>query len=155
MADNMPWQDSRGYFMLPQQREESAYYTYGTPASGRAQYAHPNLLTFLFRIEHVWGGLDRRRIGVGNISLAGGPAFKPHRGHQNGLQVDLRPFRTDGKETGVHYRDPAYDRAATARLVQLMWQTGMVTRVFFNDPKIPRVQPQDGHNDHLHVEVQG
>lgn len=72
MADNMPWQDSRGYFMLPQQREESAYYTYGTPASGRAQYAHPNLLTFLFRIEHVWGGLDSRRLGVGNISLAGG-----------------------------------------------------------------------------------
>lgn len=65
-----------------------------------------------------------------------------------------RPFRTDGKETGVNYRDPAYDRAATARLVQLMWQTGMVNRVFFNDVKIPRVQTQDGHNDHLHVEVQ-
>lgn len=153
MADNMPWQDSRGYFMLPQRREESAYYTYGTPASGRAQYAHPNMLSFLFKIEHLWGGVDRRRIGVGNISLAGGAAFPPHRGHRSGLHVDLRPFRTDGKEMRVSYREPAYDRAATAQLVQLMWQTGMVSKVFFNDSKIARVEPMNGHDDHLHVEV--
>jgi penicillin-insensitive murein DD-endopeptidase len=153
MADNMPWQDSRGYFMLPQRREESAYYTYGTPASGRAQYAHPNMLSFLFKIEHLWGGVDNRRIGVGNVSLAGGAAFPPHRGHRNGLHVDLRPLRTDGNETRVSYREAAYDRAATARLVQLMWQTGMVSKVYFNDSKIGRVAPMDGHDDHLHVEV--
>lgn len=43
------WQDGRGCFVLPQKREEAAYYTYGTPTGGQGQYAHPNMLSFLFR----------------------------------------------------------------------------------------------------------
>ena len=67
--------------------------------------------------------------------------------------MDLRPFRTDNKEMRVSYREKEYDRDATAKLVLLMWQTGMVTKVYFNDAKIARVAPMIGHDDHLHVEV--
>lgn len=139
--------------MLPQRPEEAAYYTYGTPAAGRAQYAHPQLLNFLIRIEHLWGATDSRRLGIGNISLPSGVRFPPHRSHRSGLEVDMRPVRKDGKEQPVHYRSSDYDRAATSKLVQMMWQTGMVTRLFFSDAAVPRVSPMIGHDDHLHVEV--
>ena len=146
-------QDSRGYFVLPQAPEGAAYYTYGTPGSGRGQYAHPQLLTFIFMLGHRWGAADDRKIGIGKISLSGGATFPPHRSHRSGLEVDIRPIRKDGKRMPVRYTDPNYDRQATMKLVSLIWQTGMVKRVAFNDASIPRVQHIAGHDDHLHVEV--
>lgn len=146
-------QDSRGYFVLLQAPEEAGYYTYGTPGSGRGQYAHPQMLSFLFMLEHQWSAIDRRMFGIGNISLADGASFPPHRSHRNGLQVDIRPIRKDGKRQLVRYTDSGYDRSATMKLVNLIWQTGMVTRVAFNDVSISRVERLVGHDDHLHVEV--
>ena len=153
MSNLMPWVDSRGYNQLPQRTEEGAYYTYGTPSSGRAQYAHPNMMTFLLRIEHLWGASDSRPIGIGNISVAGGAKMPDHAGHRGGLEVDIRLIRRDGKALPVTFRDAAYDREATAKLVQMMWQTGMVHTIYFNDLKVPRVRQRPKHDDHLHVEV--
>ena len=65
----------------------------------------------------------------------------------------MRPLRKDGRHLPVRYTDPAYDRAATERLVDLICATGMARRVFFNDGSIARVSPLRGHDDHLHVEV--
>lgn len=64
--------DARGYFNLPQRPEGAGYYTYGTPPNGAGQYAHPKLLSLLFLVEHQWQGIDSRKIGFGNISLADG-----------------------------------------------------------------------------------
>lgn len=146
-------QDSRNHFVLPQASEGGAYYTYGTPGSGAGQYCHSKMLTFIFLLEHRWGALDGRKIGIGNISLANGTSFPPHRSHKSGLEVDIRPFRKDGKRLPVRYTDAQYDREATRKLVLLMWQTSMVKRVGFNDLSISRVQRLPGHDDHLHVEV--
>jgi penicillin-insensitive murein DD-endopeptidase len=109
--------DSRGFFMLPQQPEEAGYYTYGTPASGAGQYADPRLLSLLLLIEHRWQGMDDRKIGIGNISLAEGAKFEPHASHRSGRDVDIRLFRKDRKVEPVTRFDAQYDQAATAKLI--------------------------------------
>lgn len=149
----MPLPDSRGYFKLPQRPEQAAYYTYGTPPNGLMQYAHPNLMTFLFQLEFRWGHHDNRKLGIGNISLAHGVQPRDHAGHRTGLQVDILPIRRDGKPLPVRYQDRDYDREATRRLVELIWQTGMANAVLFNDLQIPRVRFQVRHDDHLHVSI--
>ena len=152
MATTSP-QDSRGYWMLPQTPEGSGYYTYGTPAAGQAQYAHPQLLSLLFLVEAQWSVLDKRRFGVGNISLLNGSIFQPHTSHRGGLSVDVRPLRRDGNHIGVRYFDQQYDQEATKNLINRFFQTGMVSRVFFNDLSISRVTPLMGHDDHFHIDV--
>lgn len=146
-------QDSRTYFVLPQAPEEAFYYTYGTPGRGAGQYSHARMLTFIFQLEYRWGAIDDRKIGIGNISLANAAPFPPHRSHRSGLEVDIRPIRKDGKQIPVRHTDPQYDQDATRTLVELIWQTGMVKRIAFNDAAIPRVLGMTGHDDHLHVEV--
>lgn len=146
-------QDNRSYWMLPQNPEESGYYNYGTPGNGAGQYCHPNLLNFLFAAEHKWVMIDDRRFGVGNISLAGGLVFSPHHSHRNGLQVDVRALRKDGRAVPVKYTSSDYDREGTIRLVDCFFSTGMVKKIFFNDAKIPKTSPLPGHDDHLHIEV--
>jgi len=146
-------QDSRGFFMVPQAPEESGYYTYGTPAHGAGQFASPKLMSLLFLVEHQWAATESRQFGIGNISLAGGRKFSPHHSHRSGLEVDIRPLRTDGKHQRVSYLEHEYDRAATAKLIDLFFQSGMVDLIFFNDKKIAKVKPLAGHNDHFHVQV--
>jgi len=147
------FQDSRRYQVLPQSPEEAGYYSYGTPGSGAGQHAHPRMLTFLFWLEHRWSATDARRIGIGNISLADGRRFFPHASHRSGLEVDIRPMRKDMIRGPVRYFDAHYDQAATCKLVDLMWQSGMVGKIYFNDASLPRVQRLVGHDNHLHVEV--
>lgn len=91
--------------------------------------------------------------GVGNISLPAGGPFKEHGGHQNGLEVDVRPARTDNAPLPVTYRDSLYDRAATQQLVDAFHATGQVDKIFFNDPLVHGVQPWKGHDNHFHVQI--
>jgi penicillin-insensitive murein endopeptidase len=94
-----PTQDTRGYFMLPQSPMESGYYTYGLlydkPDKGAYQYAHPIMMTAILRVGLEWQAIDRRRFGVGNISLPDARKIKDHRSHVDGLQVDVRALRKD------------------------------------------------------------
>ena len=53
----------------------------------------------------------------------------------------------------VTYRDIAYDREAAARLLNCFFDTGLITRVYFNDLSIPRVQYAVTHDNHFHVEM--
>jgi penicillin-insensitive murein endopeptidase len=154
MSDSMPPKDCRGYFMLPQHTEhgENGYYTYGTPLHGARQYAHPRLLSLICMIEHIWQGIDNRKIGIGNISLFDGPAYKDHEGHKSGLEVDIRLFRKDGKAEAVERFDKQYDRDATARLIETFFHSGMVQVIYFNDD-IPGVKPRIYHDNHFHVTV--
>lgn len=150
---DIPLKDSRGYFMLPQGPEDAGYYTYGTPARGAGQYADPRLISLLLMVEHCWQAIDSRRLGVGNISLAGGIPFKDHKSHRSGCDVDIRPFRLDRKEGAVSRLDEQYDQDATARLIEMFFQSPIIKVIFFNDPMIPRVKPLKGHDDHFHVTI--
>ncbi|MBW8897634.1 MAG: penicillin-insensitive murein endopeptidase [Massilia sp.] len=151
--------DSRSYFMLPQSPAESGYYTYGKldgkPDRGAYQYAHPLMMTAILRVGLEWQAIDKRRFGVGNISLPGGRKNKDHKSHMNGLQVDIRPLRKDGLEEPVTWMDAQYDQASTIKLIELFRTFAPVTRVFFNAHGIPFVMPLQGHDDHFHVELRG
>lgn len=154
-----PTQDKRGFFMLPRSPMESGYYTYGkfngAPDRGAFQYPHPSMMQAILRVGLEWQAIDRRRFGVGNISLADGPKNKDHKGHRNGLQVDMRALRKDGLEMPVVWTDPAYDKDATARLIELFRTFTSVKLVLFNDTSIPFVGWAKNHDDHFHLELIG
>jgi murein endopeptidase len=145
--------DGRGYFMLPQAPEGAGYYVYGTPTGGAGQYAHPAMLSLISWVENKWQATDPRKFGVGNISQADGPKFPKHHSHRNGLQVDVRALRIDGKQAGVEWTHASYDRAATARLIAIFNAHPLVKKIYFNDHKVPGVLPLIHHDNHFHVEV--
>lgn len=109
-------------------------------------------LGFLFRFALGQLGI-RARIGIGDISLQGGGPFPPHTSHQRGLDVDIRPLRSDLAQLPVTWRDPNYSRVFTQLLVDLILSTfgNHVRVIFFNDPQIRGVTPFSGHDNHLHV----
>lgn len=154
-----PTQDSRGFFMLPRSPAEAGWYTYGrlngSPDRGAYQYPHPSMMTAILRVGLEWQAIDKRRFGVGNISLADGLKHKDHRGHRNGLQVDLRAVRKDGREEPVKWMEPQYDHEATARLIELFRTFAPVKKILFNDTKIPFVAWAEDHDDHFHLELIG
>lgn len=146
-------QDNRGFFMLPQRYEGGGYYTYGTPGQGQGHYSHPRMITLLLLVGYQWSQVDTRKFGVGNISLADGAEFKPHRSHRDGLQVDLRAIRKDGREVGCSISDAQYDRAATGVVIGLFQRHPFVCGILFNDASFSGVRPSRGHDDHFHVEL--
>ncbi|MES2323956.1 MAG: hypothetical protein V4633_16990 [Pseudomonadota bacterium] len=145
--------DTRGFFVLPQAPEGAGYYTYGTPRNGAGQYADPKLMSLILSVEHDWLALDRRKFGVGNISLANGSHFKPHRTHDNGLAVDIRPLRKDGRQQPVSRFDAQYDREATSTLIALFCKGAFFKLAYFNDIEIPGVRYCKDHDDHFHIEL--
>lgn len=109
----------------------------------------------ILRVGLEWQAIDQRRFGVGNISLAGGPKHRDHRGHRNGLQVDMRALRKDGSEKPVAWTEPQYDRDGTAKLIDLFRTFAPVTLILFNDTSIPFVKWAEKHDDHFHLELMG
>ncbi|MBQ5939816.1 penicillin-insensitive murein endopeptidase [Massilia sp. AB1] len=147
--------------------EQAGYYVYGTlhyvPGTGaQAQFAHPNLLSVIFKVEREGQAICDRKFGIGNISIAGGAKFDKHATHRKGIEMDCRPVRKDhltGQAARCSFHDKAlYDRAATINLIQLFVEHPWVKLVFFNDPEVQmalggRVRSCPGHNDHFHVEL--
>lgn len=146
--------DSRDYFMLPQAPEDAGYYVYGTPGSGAHQYAHHSLMTIILFVAQEWAAIDRRKFGVGNISLAGGPKTQDHASHVDGLQVDIRPLRKDGRHAPVTWHQvEEYDQEATGKLIGLFFSHPFVTKILFNDPDAYHgVKAWPNHDNHFHVE---
>ncbi len=102
-------------------------------------------------IEHRWDAVDTRKIGIGNISLAGGAKYPDHKGHRSGRDVDIRLFRKDRKEAAVTRFDTQYDRDATAMLIGMFLDSPVIQVIYFNDLTIPRVKPLAHHDDHFHI----
>ena len=154
-----PTRDARGFFMLPRTPAESGYYNYGQmdkkPDRGGYQYSHPIMMQAILRVALEWQAIDRRRVGIGNISRADGFDDDDHGSHLNGLQVDVRPVRKDGLETPVSWSDRQYDREGTAKLIELFRSFAPVKFVLFNDTSIPFVKMAKGHDDHFHVALIG
>lgn len=148
-----PIQDKRKFFVLPQWCEGGGYYTYGRPGGGQYQYAHPRTITLLLKVASEWAAIDRRKFGVGDISLADGVKSDMHDSHMNGLQIDIRPVRQDGLHLPCRWFDPVYDRAATAELINLFTKSGLVKSILYNDTKICGVRVARKHDDHFHVNV--
>lgn len=107
-------------------------------------------MTAILRVALEWQARDPRRIGIGDISLANGPKTPDHSSHRDGLQVDVRALRKDGREPPVRWSEPEYDLEATIRL-------GICTgdEVLFNDKRVPFTQIWPGHDNHMHIELRG
>lgn len=157
--------DVRGYFMLPQAPEGAGYYVYGNvkdvPGTGHlGQFAHANLITVILQIEREWQTMCERKFGVGNISVAGGAPFPPHKTHMSGIEMDCRPVRKDrmtGQLARCSFRDSAYDLVATIQLIGLFAKHPWVRIIFFNDVRVQQAVPgvfnRARHDDHFHVEL--
>jgi murein endopeptidase len=90
-------------------------------------------------------------IGVGDISFANGARMPPHKSHRRGIDVDIRPQRTDGARKAVNIFDPAYDREKTRQVVKELHKDPNLDFIFFNDKEIEGVRHWEGHDNHLHV----
>lgn len=145
--------DARKFFVIPQAPEDAGYYVYGTPPHGQGQYAHSSLMSAILRVEREWQAIGRRKFGIGNISLADGAPFAGHSTHRSGLEVDIRPLRIDGAQVPVTWMQSAYDRAATAKLIELFRTFAPVILVYFNDTSLSAVVPLAQHDNHFHVKL--
>jgi murein endopeptidase len=92
-------------------------------------------------------------MGVGNISLERGGYMAPHSSHQRGVDVDIIPVRTDGREDGVTIHQAAYSRSRTQSLLNLVWAELSIRVILFNDGGVTRVQYWPGHDNHFHVSI--
>lgn len=98
------------------------------------------------------------RVAIGDIGFEYGGTISGHTSHRYGLDVDVRPMRTDKRQCswGGSYRTATYDRAATRDLVKAVRAAapGHVRLIWFNDPVLVReglVRWHAGHDDHLHI----
>ena len=101
------------------------------------------------------------RIGIGDISLQGGGAFKnvdgtqAHSTHRDGKDVDIRPLRKDGMELPTNIADSSYDRELTRALLNTIRENPNVVRVLFNDEILigeGLSAYSAGHGNHLHID---
>jgi peptidoglycan L-alanyl-D-glutamate endopeptidase CwlK len=93
------------------------------------------------------------RLGIGDLSLVGGGPTPRHGAHQRGLEVDIRPLRSDGRLLPVTFNDPNYSRSLTQELVDVITRNPIlpVRVILFNDPGVSGVRAYPGHDNHLHV----
>jgi murein endopeptidase len=113
------------------------------------------LITLIGLVAARWAAIDERKFGIGNISLADGVKHPDHATHRSGLEVDVRPVRKDGRRLPCSIHDAQYDRAATAKMIDLFRRNATLRFVLFNDLLIPHVTPAKRHSDHFHVQLRG
>ncbi|MDJ0343810.1 penicillin-insensitive murein endopeptidase [Streptomyces sp. H10-C2] len=107
----------------------------------------------------TFSSYGRGRIPVGDISFEHGGPINGHASHQDGLDADIWPIRTDSAQCSagrITWQSAAYDRSATRQLIQTVKAAapGHVKIIFFNDPVLINeglTQPLDNHDNHLHV----
>ena len=126
-------------------------------AHGEFQFGQKSTIDAALEVAAAWDGLHSGRpFSIGQISKKGGGPFPPHKSHRLGVDVDVRPMRTDGKNAGVTITDPEFDRGSTTALIELWWQKAPVQAVFFNDPTVIGAglsQFITGHHNHFHVRL--
>jgi hypothetical protein len=129
---------------------------YGKPESWPdRQYGLSQTIAAIQTIGKAWqakhpGG---PRIGITDISFKGGGTMAPHSSHTKGVDIDIRPVRNDGVETGTNYKDPSYSKTLTQDLVDTIRASSpmSIRTILFNGTGIRGVTPYSGHDDHLHL----
>lgn len=150
IAGHATWDALIGHFVtLPQ--SGPGYYTCFDAAS---TWGTSNTIASVKQVAQQWRDQGFTvRLGINDISEPHGGYFPPHDGHRNGTAVDFRLMRNDGQEAAVQsYWDGSYSQQLTQHLVDMLWATGEVEFILFNDPNVSGVEPWAGHDDHLHVQ---
>lgn len=125
----------------------TGFYAYG---SSYKRWGRPELVYGIERAARRWNQQYRTRLGVGNISLQNGGYMAPHSSHRRGVDVDVIPMRTDGRELGVTIHQGAYSRTRTRAVLQIFRSEIRTRVVLFNDRYISGVTYWAGHDNHFH-----
>ena len=103
--------------MLPQSPAESGYYVYGNLfgrlARGAYQYAHPIMMTAILRVASQWQARDKRRFGIGDISLA----MASERQIMTRTEAGLKSIFDPCAKTALNARSGGGNRSTTRKLL--------------------------------------
>ena len=135
--------------------EGRGFTTYRREQGGADQYGRAATIRQMMDIAEAWS--SRRsspRLQFGDISRRGGGPFPPHKSHQRGIEVDVRPITNNGREEATNIHAMNYSHELTKELVQLIREKVPGVKIFFNDKLLINqgmTNPLAGHDDHLHV----
>lgn len=121
------------------------------------QFGQQSTIDAAIRVAAAWNQKHPNRpFSIGQISKNGGGLFKPHKSHQLGVDVDVRPMRKDGENAPVTITDSQFDRELTTELIALWWRLAPTQAVFFNDQSVIDAGLSrfvNGHHNHFHVRL--
>jgi peptidoglycan hydrolase-like protein with peptidoglycan-binding domain len=98
-------------------------------------------------------------VPIGDAGFEHGGDIPGHSSHEQGMDIDLWPIRTDSAQCTagrITWQSPEYDQAATRALAKAIRDTapGHVKLIFFNDPVLIAeglTTEFPNHDNHLHV----
>jgi hypothetical protein len=130
-------------------------YTQEYPNTPERRYGTAELVRHIIATGKWWNVRHptQPRLGIGDLSRKDGGRFDGHASHQNGLDVDIRLPRRDGREGPANPGN--YDRELTQELINFLLDQG-ATYIFYG-PNLrvsgppSRVMVWPNHDDHLHV----
>jgi len=151
--------DSCSYYFTALPTEGVGFYRTN---NGSDFYGQAEVIDYIIAVGKLWDSMpdresvNRPRFGVTGISYALGGPRPPSVSHRTGVDVDIRPIRSDGLEQAVTIdQTEVYDREWTAELIGLFQRntpSGMyVEAVFFEDRGIDGLRYTPPHRDHFHL----
>lgn len=137
----------------------TGYVSYKAGVNGANQFGRASTIVAIQGLGAAWFALHPDvPMQIGHISLKGGAVFKPHKGHRKGIDVDVRPFRSDKALAPATWNSAKYSQELTLRFARLVTGTFPGVVIFFNDPdliKLKLTKKLKGHDDHLHIRFAG
>lgn len=134
----------------------AGFTTYGRQSGGANQVGAPAMVDAIRDLGTDWSRTGHAPMALGDMSRDGGGHMPGHKGHQSGMEVDVRPFRVDGRNAPTTWSSAQYDRGTTRQFVEMVRERHPGATVLFNDPQLIReglVQRYEGHDNHLHVRL--
>jgi len=121
------------------------------------QFGQQSTIDAAIRVAASWNEKHSNRpFSIGQISKKGGGPMPPHKSHQLGVDVDVRPMRKDGENAPVTIADSQFDRELTTELIKVWWRLAPTQAVFFNDQSVIDAGLSrfvNGHHNHFHVRL--
>ncbi len=124
------------------------------------------LISCIEAVGRAWKA-SGRRLNVNDLSQRPGGEFPPHRSHQNGLDLDARYVRRDGRDhpLDLRYHPEDYDPLATQELLRLFLEHCDVMFIFADLERLDfpvealgagadTLRYAPGHSNHFHVRLQ-
>jgi putative peptidoglycan binding protein/penicillin-insensitive murein endopeptidase len=127
--------------------------------NGDANWATAAAIGQLEAAAKSFADTGQGEVPLGDAGFEHGGDIPGHGSHDNGMDIDIWPIRTDNgqcTEGRIIWSDPEYDREATRTLAKTIRDTapGHVKLIFFNDPQLIEeglTTEYPNHDNHLHV----
>ena len=124
-----------------------------------ANWAAAAAVAQLEQATRSFASTNQGKVGYGDAGFEHGGDIPGHGSHENGMDIDIWPIRTDNAQCTagrITWESSTYDRAATRQLVQAVRAAGggHVKFIWFNDPTLISeglTANWPAHDNHLHV----